>query len=164
MNRSPRRDLVVGLFVLAGLAALAYLSMNVGGLTFRNQGGLVLYASFDEIGGLKPRAPVVIAGVKVGQVVDITLDADYRARVRMDLRRDLKLPVDTSASIMTAGLLGDQYISLQIGGDDRLLENGGTITITESALSLERLIGKFIYSTDRGGSNEAKPSNTGSER
>ena len=119
MNRSPRRDLVVGLFVLAGLAALAYLSMNVGGLTFRNQGGLVLYASFDEIGGLKPRAPVVIAGVKVGQVVDITLDADYRARVRMDLRRDLKLPVDTSASIMTAGLLGDQYISLQVGGDDR---------------------------------------------
>lgn len=101
MNRSPRRDLIVGLFVLAGLAALAYLSMNVGGLTFRNQGGLMLYASFDEIGGLKPRAPVVIAGVKVGQVVDIVLDDDYRARVRMDLRRDLKLPVDSTASIVT---------------------------------------------------------------
>ncbi|MCX8071307.1 MAG: outer membrane lipid asymmetry maintenance protein MlaD [Candidatus Binatia bacterium] len=155
MNRSPRRDLIVGLFVLAGLAALAYLSMNVGGLTFHNQGGLTLYASFDEIGGLKPRAPVVIAGVKVGQVVDIILDNDYRARVRMDLRRELKLPVDTSASIVTAGLLGDQYISLQVGGEDRYLENGGVITITESALSLERLIGKFIYSLDRGGGNNA---------
>ncbi len=157
MNRSPRRDFIVGLFVLAGLAALAYLSMSVGGLSFRNQGGLTVYASFDEIGGLKPRAPVVIAGVKVGQVVEITLADDYRARVRMDLRRDLKLPVDSIASIVTAGLLGDQYISIQVGGDDRYLDNGGTITMTESALSLERLIGKFIYSFERGGtsSNQA---------
>lgn len=156
MTRSPRRDFIVGLFVLAGLAALAYLSMNVGGLTFRNQGGLILYASFDEIGGLKPRAPVVIAGVKVGQVVDIALDSDYRARVRMDVRRDLRLPVDTSASIMTAGLLGDQYISLQVGGEQKYLEHGGTITMTESAISLERLIGKFIYSVDRGSSDRQK--------
>lgn len=163
MNRSPRRDFVVGLFVLAGLAALAYLSMNVGGLTLRNQGGLTLFAAFDEIGGLKPRAPVVISGVKVGQVVDIVLDQDYRARVRMDLRRDLKLPVDTTASIVTAGLLGDQYISLQVGGDDRYLENGGTITITESALSLERLIGKFIYSSERGNTTNEKAT-TGGQR
>lgn len=121
----------------------------------------MLYASFDEIGGLKPRAPVVIAGVKVGQVVDIVLDDDYRARVRMDLRRDLKLPVDSTASIVTAGLLGDQYISIQVGGDDRYLENGGTITMTESALSLERLIGKFIYSFERGGNGSDKASDGG---
>lgn len=154
MNRSPTRDLAVGLFVLAGLAALAYLSVNVGGLTLRNEGGLVVYAYFDEIGGLKPRAPVVIAGVKVGQVVEITLNEDYRARVKMDLRHDLKLPVDTTASILTAGLLGDQYISLQVGGDDKLIASGGTITMTESAVSLERLIGKFIYSSDRSGKGE----------
>ncbi|GIW45967.1 MAG: outer membrane lipid asymmetry maintenance protein MlaD [Candidatus Binatia bacterium] len=160
MNRSPQRDLIVGLFVLAGLAALAYLSMTVGGLTFRNTGGLTIYASFDEIGGLKPRAPVVIAGVKVGQVVDIVLDSDYRARVRMDLRHDLKLPVDTTASIVTAGLLGDQYIALQVGGEDRYLTNGGTITMTESAISLERLIGKFIYSVDRGGSEKSSGGGT----
>ncbi len=160
MNRSPSRDLAVGLFVLAGLAALAYLSVNVGGLTWRNEGGLVVDAYFDEIGGLKPRAPVVIAGVKVGQVVEIRLAEDYRARVRMDLKRDLKLPVDTTASIVTAGLLGDQYISLQVGGEDRFLSSGGVITMTESAISLERLIGKFIYSNERGGSGDEKNRST----
>jgi phospholipid/cholesterol/gamma-HCH transport system substrate-binding protein len=148
MTRAPLRDFVVGLFVLAGLGAIAYLSMSVGGFSFRNSGGLLLYAGFDEIGGLKPRAPVVVAGVKVGQVTQIALNDDFRARVTLDLRSDLELPVDTSASIVTSGLLGDQYISLQVGGDDRLLKSGDTITITESALSLERLIGKFIYSSD----------------
>lgn len=154
MNRSPSRDLAVGFFVLAGLAALAYLSVSLGGFTLRNEGGFVVYAHFDEVGGLKPRAPVVIAGVKVGQVVEIKLDEDFRARVKMDLRHDLQLPVDTTASIVTAGLLGDQYISLQVGGDDRLIPNGGTISMTESALSLERLIGKFIYSNERTGKEE----------
>jgi phospholipid/cholesterol/gamma-HCH transport system substrate-binding protein len=151
MNRSPTRDFAVGLFVLAGLSALAYLSFSIGGLSLHNEGGLRLYAYFDEIGGLKVRAPVVIAGVKVGQVIRIDLADDYRARVQMDLKRDLKLPADTTASIFTAGLLGDQYISLQVGGDERILADGGTITMTESAISLERLIGKFVY-----GSNERR--------
>lgn len=148
MDRSPQRDLIVGLFVLVGLLALAYLSLSIGGLSLQRTGGLRLEAGFDEIGGLKPRAPVVIAGVKVGQVQEIRLDGDFRARVTLDVRSDLELPVDTSASILTTGLLGDQFISLQIGGDDRLLGPGGTITITESALSLERLIGKFIYNRE----------------
>lgn len=156
MTRAPLRDFVVGLFVLAGLGAIAYLSMSVGGFAFGNSGGLVLHAGFDEIGGLKPRAPVVVAGVKVGQVTQIALNDDFRARVTLDLRSDIELPTDTSASIVTSGLLGDQYISLQIGGDDRLLKDGDTIAITESALSLERLIGKFIYSSDE--KNGAIPS------
>jgi phospholipid/cholesterol/gamma-HCH transport system substrate-binding protein len=148
MSRSPARDFVVGLFVLAGLGAIAYLSMNVGGFSFRHAGGLIVYASFDQTGGLKARAPVVIAGVKVGQVDSIGLDKNFRARVEMSLDHNLQLPVDTSASIVTAGLLGDRYISLQLGGEDNYIKSGGEITITESAVILERLIGKLIHNTD----------------
>jgi phospholipid/cholesterol/gamma-HCH transport system substrate-binding protein len=144
MHRSPVRDFVVGLFVLAGLGAIAYLSMNVGGLTLTRTGGLILYASFDQIGGLKPRAPVEIAGVKVGQVDSIRLDKDFRARVKLDLDGNLKIPADTTASIVTSGLLGDRYISLQLGGDDKYLKSGGEISFTESAIILERLIGKLV--------------------
>ena len=145
MNRSGTRDLIVGLFVLAGLAAIAYLSLSVGGLSFRQPGGLKLYADFDEIGGLKTRAQVVISGVKVGEISSITLDKDYRARVELNLDAGLKLPVDTSASIFTAGLLGDRYISLQPGGEETLLKSGDQITFVESAVILERMIGKLIH-------------------
>jgi len=150
MSRAPVRDFLVGLFVLAGLGAVAYLSFSVGGLSYSGPGGLTLFADFDEIGGLKPRAQVVISGVKVGQVAAIDLDKSYRARVKLDLDQRLKLPVDTSASIMTAGLLGDRYVSLQIGGEQEGLKAGDQITFTESAVVLERLIGKFVYSADRG--------------
>ncbi|GIW41403.1 MAG: outer membrane lipid asymmetry maintenance protein MlaD [Candidatus Binatia bacterium] len=145
MPNTSRRDLVVGLFVLAGLAALAFLSIRVGGLSYKGPGGFRLYARFDEIGGLKPRAPVVIAGVKVGQVENISLGDDYRAVVEMDLDPGLRLPVDTSASILTAGILGDRYISLQIGGEEEYLRDGEEISFTESAVLLERLLGRFIH-------------------
>lgn len=148
MSRSPVRDLIVGLFVLAGLGAIAYLSMNVGGFSLRTRGGLLVFGAFDETGGLKARAPVVIAGVKVGQVDSITLDQNFRARVQLDLDPSLKLPIDTSASIVTAGLLGDRYVSLQLGGEEGYLKSGDEITITESAVILERMIGKLIHSTD----------------
>jgi len=151
MSRAPVRDLLVGLFVLAGLGALAYLSLGVGGLSYGGPPRMTLYADFDEIGGLKPRAQVVISGVKVGQVGSITLDQGYRARVRLDVDAAMRLPIDTSASIMTAGLLGDRYVSLQVGGDNKLLQPGDQITMTESAVLLERVIGKLIYSgADRG--------------
>jgi phospholipid/cholesterol/gamma-HCH transport system substrate-binding protein len=146
MSRAPVRDLLVGLFVLAGLGAVAYLSLSVGGMSLRRSGGLVLFADFDEIGGLKPRAQVVISGVKVGQVESISLGENYRAHVRLVLDRDLKLPLDTSASIMTAGLLGDRYVSLQLGGEQELLKPGDTIAMTESAVVLERILGKLVYS------------------
>ncbi len=148
MSRSPVRDFVVGLFVLAGIGAIAYLSMNVGGFTLRRGNALTLFADFDQTGGLKTRAPVVISGVKVGQIESIELGKNFRARVKMDLEGSLKLPIDTSASIVTAGLLGDRYISLQLGGEDKLLQSGDEITITESAVILERLIGKLIHNTD----------------
>ncbi len=148
MSRSPARDFIVGLFVLAGLGAIAYLSMNVGGFSLRRGGGLILYAAFDQTGGLKARAPVVISGVKVGQVDSITLDKNFRARAQLDLEPNIELPIDSSASIVTAGLLGDRYISLQLGGEEKYLKSGDEITITESAVILERLIGKLIHNTD----------------
>jgi len=148
MSRSPTRDLLVGLFVLAGLGAIAYLSFSIGGLSYGGPGGLTVYASFDQIGGLKPRAPVVISGVKVGQVESIALDGSFRARARLDLDAHLKIPTDTTASIMTSGILGDRYVSLQLGGEEQYLKDGGEITFTESAVILERLIGKLIHNTD----------------
>jgi phospholipid/cholesterol/gamma-HCH transport system substrate-binding protein len=150
MPRTPVRDLLVGLFVLAGLGAVAYLSLSVGGLSYGGPSRMPLYADFDEIGGLKPRAQVVISGVKVGQVSTITLGENYRAHIRLDVDAALKLPIDTSASIMTAGLLGDRYVSLQLGDDDKLLQPGEQLTMTESAVVLERVLGKLIYSSDRG--------------
>ena len=145
MRRSPGRDLLVGVFVLLGLGAIAYLSLAVGGASWQRRGGLELVANFDELGGLKTRAPVVVAGVKVGQVRAIGLGDDYRARVTLDLDPTLKLPADTTASIVTAGLLGDRYISLQLGGDPKLLANGDTLNFTESAVLLERLLGKLVH-------------------
>src|SRR5207244_1760256 len=124
--------------IFGGLVGL--IATYRGHTTVPTSAGIALYADFDEIGGLKPRAQVVISGVKVGQVSSITLDDSYRARVRLDLDAALKLPIDTSASIMTAGLLGDRYISLQVGGDDKLLQPGDQITMTDSAVVLERMI------------------------
>jgi phospholipid/cholesterol/gamma-HCH transport system substrate-binding protein len=154
MSRSPARDFIVGLFVLGGLLAIGYLSISIGGLTYKGPGGLTLFAKFDQTGGLKDRAPVVISGVKVGQVKSIVLSDDFRARVDFDVDRRLHLPIDTTASIVTSGLLGDRYISLEIGGEDEVLKPGDEIGFTESAVILERLIGKFIHNADVGQQNK----------
>jgi phospholipid/cholesterol/gamma-HCH transport system substrate-binding protein len=160
MSRSPARDLIAGLFVLIGLAAIAVLAFRVAANPLLDRGGLRVYAIFDQTGGLKARAPVEIAGVKVGQVAEIGLSDDYRARVALDLRPDLQLPVDTSASIVTAGVLGDRYVSLQLGGDDRMLKPGEEITFTESAVILERLIGKLVHNA---GVNDGGSGGSGGE-
>ena len=154
MDRSPARDTIVGVFVFAGLAAIAYLSVSVGGLNFAGPGGLRLFATFDQTGGLKPRAPVEVSGVKVGQVKAVSLDENYRARVELEFDSRLELPIDTSASIMTAGLLGDRFVSLQLGGEEASLADGEEITFTESAVLLERLIGQFIYGSGDGEDKE----------
>jgi phospholipid/cholesterol/gamma-HCH transport system substrate-binding protein len=165
LNRSPIRDLLVGVFVLSGLAALAYLSIQLGGATYSGPGGLTLYASFDEIGGLAPRSPVVIGGVKVGQVKQIMLspDGDFRARVMMDVDKSLKLPDDTAASILTQGVLGSQYVGLEPGGSETLIADGGEIAYTQSAVVIERLIGRVIQSlgNSSGGGGDASGSDGG---
>jgi phospholipid/cholesterol/gamma-HCH transport system substrate-binding protein len=151
MQTTPGRDLAVGIFVLVGLAALAWLSIQVGGATLGGPGGLRLRATFDEIGGLTTRAPVVISGVKVGRVEGIDLNDDLRARVTLEVDEGLDLPVDTSAAIRTSGLLGDQYIALEPGAEDALLQNGEEIGFTESALSLEKLVGTLVHNVNLGG-------------
>jgi phospholipid/cholesterol/gamma-HCH transport system substrate-binding protein len=135
---------MVGLFVLAGLGAVAYLSATLGGVSYGGQGGLALEAVFDEIGGLSPRAQVVVGGVKIGQVKGIRLDPDLRARVIMDVDPEVALPRDTSASILTTGVLGDQYIALEPGAEEELLKDGDEIDYTQSAVVLERLIGRVV--------------------
>jgi phospholipid/cholesterol/gamma-HCH transport system substrate-binding protein len=148
MRPSPVRDLIVGLFVLVGLGAVGYLSIHLGGLSYKGPGGLALYATFDEIGGLTARAPVTISGVKVGQVVAIELDEFLRARVEMDLDASLELPVDTRAEIRTAGVLGDQFVALEPGAEDDLLKSGEEIAFTENALLLERLVGRLVHDAE----------------
>ena len=154
MQRQPTRDLLVGLFVLAGLGAIAYLSVQLGGAGYDGGGGLRLSARFDEIGGLSARAPVTISGVPIGEVIGIDLSDDLRAEVRLDVDDELELPIDTSASIRTSGLLGDQFIALEPGGEDELLRSGDALSFTEDALNLEKLIGAFVHGggfTDDGG-------------
>ena len=146
MQRSPRRDFIVGLFVLLGLGSIGYLSINVGGLYYSGPSGFELYATFDQVGDLKPRAAVVIAGVKVGRVVSIELDEILRARCLLDVDPSLGLDVETSAAIMTAGLLGEKYVALEPGGSDDMLVSGDEVGRTESALSIENLVGKFVNS------------------
>ena len=163
MDRSPMRDFIVGLFVLAGLGALAWLSLSLGGFAWHGRGGLRLSADFSEIGDLKVRAPVVVAGVRVGEVSGVALQKNYRARVEMNVESTLQLPVDTSASIMTSGILGDRYIALQPGGEEDLLKNGDRISFTESAVILERLIGQLVYGSNRGERKDAPSTRPSSE-
>lgn len=144
---SSGRDFAVGVFVLAGLVALAFLSIQVGGLSYSGPRGFELVATFDDVGGLSRRSPVMISGVKVGQVKAVSLDAGLRARVVIDLDPSLDLPVDTSAAIRTQGLLGDQFIALEPGAEDDLLLPGEEIVYTDSALNLESLIGRVVHDT-----------------
>jgi phospholipid/cholesterol/gamma-HCH transport system substrate-binding protein len=160
MDRSPFRDTLVGLFVLAGLGALAWLSLSVGGFAWHGRGGFHLTADFDETGDLKVRAPVEIAGVRVGEVTQVSLDKNDRAKVLLDLDPALQLPVDTSASIVTAGVLGDRYVELQPGGEDQMLKDGDQIGFTESAVILERLIGQLVYGATHGQRKDAAPTST----
>ena len=150
MQSSPQRDLIVGLFVGLGLLAVGYLSLNLGGLSFSSAPSIELHATFNQIGGLAQRAPVVISGVKVGRVKQIGLADDLRARVTFEVNAGLELPVDTSASIRTAGLLGDQFIELEPGAEDALLAGGDEIGFTESALSIESLVGQLVHDAGLG--------------
>lgn len=141
-------DLWVGLFVVAGLAAILVLAMKVGNLsTFNMSESYTLQAEFDNIGGLKSRSPVKSAGVVVGRVTAITFDnKSFRARVSMVIDKRYQFPKDTFAKILTAGLLGEQYVGLDPGGDEQVLKGGDIVAKTQSAVVLENLISSFLYS------------------
>jgi len=146
MERSTL-DLWVGLFVCAGIGALLVLALKVGNMSgFDAKDTYQLQAKFDNIGGLKIRAPVKSAGVVIGRVANIQFDdARFKATVAMSIDQHFKFPKDTSASILTSGLLGEQYIGLDAGGDETMLKDGDSITLTQSAVVLEEMIGKFLY-------------------
>jgi len=145
----PRHiEILVGLFVLLGIVALFFLALKAANLgNFSTEATYALSARFDNIGGLKVRAPVRSAGVTVGRVTEITLDPKtYQGVVRMDIRQGYQFPKDSSAKILTAGLLGDQYVGLEPGADEKLLAAGDVIKQTQSAVVLENMIGQFINS------------------
>ena len=146
MDRSTI-DLWVGIFVALGVAALLGLAMKVGNLTSSNIGETYsVSAAFENIGGLKPRAPVKSAGVVVGRVDNITFDSNrFEAIVKINIDKRYAFPKDTFANIYTAGLLGEQYIGLEAGGDEDTLKNGDKITQTQDAVVLEKMISKFLF-------------------
>ena len=140
-------DLWVGFFVVIGFAALLFLALRVGNLSSANFAETYqLTAKFDNIGGLKVRGPVKSAGVVVGRVTEIRFDPEsYEAVATLTIDSRYRFPKDTFASILTAGLLGEQYIGLDAGGDEKMLKAGDVFAKTQSAVVLEKLIGQFMF-------------------
>ncbi|SNT04002.1 phospholipid/cholesterol/gamma-HCH transport system substrate-binding protein [Noviherbaspirillum humi] len=151
-------DLWVGLFVLLGAAALVFLALKAGNMSSMSfDSTYTVITKFDNIGGLKPRAPVKSAGVVVGRVADIRFDdKSYQAVVTLSLDSTYKFPKDSSAKILTSGLLGEQYIGLEPGGDTSNLVAGDRIKMTQSAVVLENLISQFLYSKAAEGKDNGK--------
>jgi phospholipid/cholesterol/gamma-HCH transport system substrate-binding protein len=140
-------DIFVGLFVVLGLVSFLFLALKAANLnSLTRDAGYMVSARFDNIGGLKPRAPVKSAGVVVGRVDSIEFDTKtYQATVVLQLENKYQFPKDSSVKILTAGLLGEQYIGIEPGGDSVMLNQGAVITMTQSAVVLENLISQFLY-------------------
>jgi phospholipid/cholesterol/gamma-HCH transport system substrate-binding protein len=153
MATTKTLELTVGVFVALGLAAFFMLAMKVSDITsLADEKGYRVTASFENIGGLKVRAPVTMAGVRVGRVIGIDIDRqNYEAVVILSINPKYdQLPVDSSASILTAGLLGEQYVGLEPGGADNYLKDGDRVKLTQSAMVLEKLIGRLVTSMTAG--------------
>ena len=144
-----KTDFWVGLFVLLGIIALVFLALRAGNLSsFSFSSSYQVQANFDNLGGLKVRAPIKSSGVVVGRVSAIQFDNEmYQAVVTLDVQENFAFPVDSSASILTSGLLGEQYIGLTPGGEEKMLAQNDRIQYTQSAVVLEELISKFLYSS-----------------
>ena len=157
MNRSTI-DLWVGVFVVAGIAALLFLTLKVGNLaTFSTSQAYQVSAKFANIGGLKVRGPVKSAGVVVGRVATIRFDTEsYEAIVSMTIDFSYQFPRDTTAKILTSGILGEQYVGLEAGGDGVMLKQGDRIRLTQSAVVLENLISQFLFNKAAEGKDEKK--------
>lgn len=145
MNRL-NTELAVGLFMIAGFLCFVYVSIKLGDITIFEEEQYTLQARFGSISGLKRGADVEIAGVKVGKVMDIALDgSQYEALVKLSLNSRFRIQEDSIASIRTAGVIGDKYISIAPGGSEEFLKQGDSIRDTESSVSLEELISKYIF-------------------
>ncbi|SBT18618.1 putative phospholipid ABC transporter-binding protein MlaD [Marinomonas gallaica] len=145
--KDKKAGLLVGIFMLLGVAAFIYLAMQVSGLAFNDKTqGYTIQARFDDIGGLTDRAKVTIAGVTVGQVESIEYDKEYyMAKVVMTIFSEVdNIPTDSSVAILTSGLIGEKYLGISIGAEEEVLQDGGELYDTQSALVLENLIGQFL--------------------
>lgn len=145
--KDKKAGLLVGIFMLLGVAAFIYLAMQVSGLAFNDKTqGYTIQARFDDIGGLTDRAKVTIAGVAVGQVESIEYDKEYyMAKVVMTIFSEVdNIPTDSSVAILTSGLIGEKYLGISIGAEEEVLKDGGELYDTQSALVLENLIGQFL--------------------
>lgn len=146
-------EIIVGAFIAVGIAALVMLAMKVSNLgAFDERDGYEVTASFENIGGLKVRAPVMLAGVRIGQVTGVTLDKKtFEAVVTLTIGEKYNnLPMDSSAAIFTSGLLGEQYIALEPGGEDKVLQDGNKLLLTQSAIVLEQIIGQVLFNKAAG--------------
>ena len=152
-------ETLVGVFVLLGMLGLVFLALKAANLgSFGGGDTYPLIARFDNIGGLKVRAPVRSAGVTVGRIASISLDPKtYQGVVRVEVDRQVQFPTDSSARILTAGLLGDQYIGIEAGGEEKSLAAGDTIKQTQSAVVLESLISQFLFSKAADAGTAAPP-------
>jgi phospholipid/cholesterol/gamma-HCH transport system substrate-binding protein len=139
-----RIELGVGLFMVVGIAALAYLSVNLGRVDVLGQRGYVVYADFPSVGGLKSGAAVEIAGVSVGRVQSIGLK-DYQARVALRIDTEVKLQTDAIVSIKTKGLIGEKFVLISPGGSDKVVPPGGRLTEVEAPVDIEELISKYVF-------------------
>ena len=137
-------ELTVGLFIIAGIICLGYLSIKLGKMEIVGERGYEIYGVFSNVGGLKNGSSVEIAGVKVGRVKSITL-YNYQARVVLNLPENVKLQEDAIVSIKTKGLIGEQYVEITPGGSEKIIKPGGQIRETQSAVDLEELISKFVF-------------------
>jgi phospholipid/cholesterol/gamma-HCH transport system substrate-binding protein len=137
-------ELLVGLFMIIGITCLTYLSIKLGRMEIIGDKGYKLYAEFSEIGGLKNGASVEIAGVEVGRVKNISL-SDYQAKVELQINSEVKIQEDSIAAVKTKGLLGEKYIQISPGGDEKIIPPGGKIRETQPPLDLEKAIGNFIF-------------------
>ena len=162
MNRTSI-DLWVGIFVVAGLAGLLFLALKVGNLaSFSSSQSYEVKAKFSNIGGLKVRAPVKSAGVVVGRIAEIRFDNEsFEAVVTMNLEQQYKFPRDTTAKILTSGILGEQYVGLEAGGDGVMLKSGDRLRLTQSAVVLENLISQFLFSKASESKADKEPAKEG---
>jgi phospholipid/cholesterol/gamma-HCH transport system substrate-binding protein len=159
MQHTSTQDTLVGLFVASGVVGLFFLAMQVSNLSsFVEEDSYTITARFENSGGLKIKSPVSAAGVKIGRVSNISFDPKtYESVVQMNINSHYNtIPDDTTASIFTAGLLGEQYVNLEPGGSDVYLQNDGEIEITQSAIILEKAIGQFLFKSAEESAEEKK--------
>ena len=146
MSEYKRMEIVVGLFVFLGIVGMFYMALKLGEVGGLGASGYVVMADFDDAGGIRPGADVMMAGVVIGRVENVSLNDDDQAELSLRIHDGVKLTADAIASIRTKGIIGDRYVRISQGGDDQYLANGDSIEETESAISIEDLIAKYVFS------------------